>query len=215
MMMITEYHESKLYRQDGPFAGELIKAEGALCPDGKRRNAHPSFDGVADTFFSIPAFVYVRRTRVYGYVTVETLSGFTTSTDDDPATVKFVPYTYRKNHHLIEPIVRDIYGHEVPRGEGPFKNIDEIKQANREAGKFFFSPDTMRFFDSHILTGVIGGRFFITSEQPPEGPRRYSVRVAWEDGGVSTMTPGSAADEWHTSVFAAQREVDGYVKALS
>ena len=99
----TELHESALIRTDPPFGGDLVRAEGALCPDGKRRNAHASYDGVADTFFSIPAFVYVGRTRVYGYVTVSTMSGSSVPTEDDPETVRFRPYLYRKNHHLVEP----------------------------------------------------------------------------------------------------------------
>lgn len=101
-MATTNYHESTLVRRDGPFAGEMIRAEGALCPDGKRRNAHPSNDGVADTFFSIPAFVYVGSRRVYGYVTIETLQGYSTPMAGDPATVKFRPYKYRKHHALVE-----------------------------------------------------------------------------------------------------------------
>lgn len=70
----------------------------ALCPDGKVR---AFTGGIADTFFSIPASVCAKGTRVAGYVTVETREGFTTTTDDDPAVVKFVPYTYRKNHALV------------------------------------------------------------------------------------------------------------------
>lgn len=99
--MIRTYHESSITYADGPFSGNLIKAEGALCPDGTRRNAFPSGGGIADTFFSIPAFVYVGRTRVYGYVTVETVGGFTVDLPDDPATVKFIPYRYRKNAALV------------------------------------------------------------------------------------------------------------------
>jgi hypothetical protein len=99
--VIREYHDSKLVLSDGPFGGDLRRAVGALCPDGKRRTALPSADGVADTFFSIPAFVYAGGKRVYGYVTVETMSGSSVATDDDPATVKFVPYTYRKHANLV------------------------------------------------------------------------------------------------------------------
>lgn len=99
--MIREYEKSSIVWEDPPFACGIVRADGALCPDGKRRNAHPSFDGVADTFFSIPAFVYAEGKRVYGYVTVETLAGFTVDMPDDPATVKFRPYLYRKHHALV------------------------------------------------------------------------------------------------------------------
>jgi hypothetical protein len=100
--MRTEYFQSALVVSDGPFGGDLRKAEGALCPDGIRRNAYPSADGISDTFFSIPAYVNAEGKRVYGYVTVETIGGYSTVTDDDPATVKFVPYKYRKHHALVE-----------------------------------------------------------------------------------------------------------------
>ncbi len=101
--MIHQYHESSLIWEDGPFSCGILKANNALCPDGKRRNAFPSHDGIADTFFSIPCFVYVGKTRVYGYVTIETLNGFTVDMgEEDPHTVKFVPYKYRANHSLVE-----------------------------------------------------------------------------------------------------------------
>ena len=63
--------------------------------------------------------------------------------------------------------------------------IAEIKEANREAGFFFFQPATMRFFDSRVGRAVYegpGGIFFLTSEQfhshvdGTSGPRRWTVR---------------------------------------
>lgn len=99
----THYHESSLTR-DYPW-GALVRADGALCPDGVRRVAYPSTDGVADTFFSVPARVRITRDgaryTIAGYVTVETMSGYGTGTPDDPATVKFCPYLYRQNGHLL------------------------------------------------------------------------------------------------------------------
>jgi hypothetical protein len=55
----------------------------------------------ADTFFSIPASVTVGGKTVSGYVTVETAAGLTTSTDDDPAVVKFVAAQYGKNAGML------------------------------------------------------------------------------------------------------------------
>lgn len=70
----------------------------ALCPDGRVRAFR---GGIADTFFSIPARVSAAGTTVAGYVTVETRDGWSTATDDDPAVVKFMPFTYRKNHAIV------------------------------------------------------------------------------------------------------------------
>lgn len=68
-----------------------------------------------------------------------------------------------------------------------FTTIAEIKRANREAGFYFFSPSAMRFFGSRVLPTVYGGRYFVTSEQPPHGPRAYAVRRIGADGDVTTI----------------------------
>src|SRR3990167_9628009 len=69
--------------------------------------------------------------------------------------------------------------------------ISAIKEANRARGHHFFEADTLRFFRSRILRGVIGGRYFITSEQFEaysgyRAPRKYSVRECLEDGQIRT-----------------------------
>lgn len=71
----------------------------ALCPDGIVRAFQ---GGTADTYFSIPARVSAKGTTVRGFITVETVQGYSTPTTDDPAIVKFIPYKYRKNHALVE-----------------------------------------------------------------------------------------------------------------
>jgi hypothetical protein len=65
--------------------------------------------------------------------------------------------------------------------------IAKIKQANKEAGQFFFSPDTMRFFRSRVLDFVTYGDdqkvYFITSEKyvssdyRVQGRRLYTLRA--------------------------------------
>lgn len=98
--MRTDYFESALVRSDSLYGADLVKAEGALCPDGKRRNAFPSGNGNADTFSSIPAFVYVGRKRVYGFVTLG-------AAERGEETVKFVPHADRKNAALIGGTVEE------------------------------------------------------------------------------------------------------------
>jgi len=47
-------------------------------------------------------------------------------------------------------------------------NIDEIKRRNADAGRFFFSKDTLSFFQSRVNSEVYegpGGVFFVTSER--------------------------------------------------
>ena|SRR3990167_7849321 len=69
--------------------------------------------------------------------------------------------------------------------------ISQIKEANRARGHHFFEPATMRFFRSRVLRGVIGGRYFITSEQFESStgyraPRKYSVRECLDNGEIRT-----------------------------
>lgn len=66
-------------------------------------------------------------------------------------------------------------------------SVEEARTANRMRGHHFFDPDTMRFFRSRIASGMQGGRFFVTSEKPPHGPRHYTVRFAKKSGDVQTV----------------------------
>lgn len=83
-----------------------------------------------------------------------------------------------------------------------FKNMNEIKAANRAIGHHFFDADAMRFFLSRIEDGgrVYGGRYFITSEQfefrGELFERRYSLRRANDDGSIDTVF--GQFQEWET-----------------
>lgn len=59
--------------------------------------------------------------------------------------------------------------------------ITDIKEANKKAGKYFFSPDTMRFFRSRVASEVYTTlwsdyAYFVTSEINPSNKQAYSVR---------------------------------------
>lgn len=69
-----------------------------------------------------------------------------------------------------------------------FKTISEVKKANKEIGQFFFEKTTMRFFNSRIESGILKGRFFITSERFNEdAPRLFTLREVKPDGKVETL----------------------------
>jgi len=62
-------------------------------------------------------------------------------------------------------------------------DIDDIKMADRAAGRYFFEQSSMRFFRSRIGNTVYqgpGGIYFITSEQfvgsQETAPRKFTVR---------------------------------------
>jgi hypothetical protein len=73
--------------------------------------------------------------------------------------------------------------------QGKYGTIEDIKRANREAGRYWFSPDTLRFFRSRVGREVYGGRFFISSEQRETyTERRYTVREAMPDGTIENAS---------------------------
>ena len=84
----------------GPFACGFVSGR-ALCSDGKVRAVRFQNGGIADTFFSVPCSVKVDGRTVSGYVTIETVDGWSTPTAEDPAVVRFVAYTYGRNGHLL------------------------------------------------------------------------------------------------------------------
>lgn len=72
-----------------------------------------------------------------------------------------------------------------------YQSIDEIIRTNVNANQKWFSPSTMEFFRSRVIsTAPIEGRFFITSEQVPHNDhRKYTLRVARADGRIDTVGP--------------------------
>jgi hypothetical protein len=69
-----------------------------------------------------------------------------------------------------------------------YRSMADVESANRQIGNHWFDRDTMRFFNTKIESGLIGGKYFITSERYDEDrPRRYSVRRADTDGTIDTV----------------------------
>jgi len=87
-MMKREYAQGTSLVTSGPW--DDYTAATALCPDGKVRKVK-RIATTGDTYFSIPASVTVKGKTIAGFLMV----------DGDPTTVRFVPYTYRKNHNMF------------------------------------------------------------------------------------------------------------------
>jgi hypothetical protein len=73
--------------------------------------------------------------------------------------------------------------------------IDEIKEANQEAGQHWFSKGAMRFFNCSLGRKTFG-RYFVTGERQKtfsgnwadvSGPRRFTLRRCQEDGTIKTI----------------------------
>ena len=68
-----------------------------------------------------------------------------------------------------------------------YNTVSDIRCAHINFGGHFFDRDSMRYFNSRILDGVIGGRYFITSEKYREEPRRYTIReITYPDRDIVT-----------------------------
>ena len=62
----------------------------------------------------------------------------------------------------------------------------DVKQANKNAGYYFFSKDTMRFFGTRIVSALYKNNTFITSDYTgfERNNRAYSVRVFHPETGI-------------------------------
>lgn len=77
---------------------------------------------------------------------------------------------------------------------GPTITMASIREHATEHGCRWFEPGATRFFRSRYPRSAVllpdGRAAFVTSEQPPHGPRRYTVRAYdYTDGMVETVGP--------------------------
>ena len=69
-----------------------------------------------------------------------------------------------------------------------FKTLGEFKRAYKATGMHFFDRKTMRFFNSRIESGLLKGKYFITSEQFDEKALRYyTLREIQPDLSINTV----------------------------
>ncbi len=68
-----------------------------------------------------------------------------------------------------------------------YPNLLAVVRANDEAGRHWFETDTMEFFKTRLESDLIDGRYFISSERGPYGPRAYTIRLADEDAHIQTV----------------------------
>lgn len=86
--------------------------------------------------------------------------------------------------------------------------MEEIKAANRKAGRFFFSPDTMLFFDSWVSNKVFTcekGTFFVTCEGYFSLSRRYTVRFTIDGSRIESLEEFKKYDSLEDALSAAKK----------
>ena len=108
---------------------------------------------------------------------------------------------------LLDMLDVDEERRERPPVVAPISTMAELKARNRENGGHWFSPANMKFFNSRIESGVLRGRYFISSERFDENsPRLFSVRSFDEAGEVDTVGEFQA--------YRSKAEAVAAVKAL-
>jgi hypothetical protein len=68
-----------------------------------------------------------------------------------------------------------------------FNNITDIKLANKAIGHHWFSPSTLRFFKSKVVSDVMFGQYFITRETDFTDGIAFTIRQALPDGQIETI----------------------------
>jgi hypothetical protein len=105
-------------------------------------------------------------------------------------------------------------------------SIKTIKEANKMAGQHFFSPDTMKFFNSEVEEYTYDHKdpngdhiFFVTSEQFEDSthtlhPRTWSVRSFNPKNGHVRPTPDEFARllDFNTALKKIGEVVEGKIK---
>lgn len=87
--------------------------------------------------------------------------------------------------------------------------MDKLQQMARDAGSYWFEPDTLRFFKSRVsreaYQGADGRWYFVSSEQAPRASRLYSVRAV-DDGWANVESYGGfQAYETRAQAYSALR----------
>lgn len=119
---------------------------------------------------------------------------------------QYFPTEYRKAvATLLEYAIKRVRRSRPPEKRN-ISTIHELKVLNEKNGGCWFEPATMRFFGTKIESGIICGKYFITSEQPPRGPRAYSVRSFDDQGDVSTVGEFAHLPSKTAALFAIPTE---------
>jgi hypothetical protein len=76
-----------------------------------------------------------------------------------------------------------------------YRNITEIKKANKAAGKYWFSPATIKAFASRVETPIMEGRYWVESTRNYDDTARdYKLVVADDSGNVEYVRDPAGYD---------------------
>lgn len=67
-----------------------------------------------------------------------------------------------------------------------FRDMQEVRQANRALGHVWFSAETMEYHGTTVESELIGGQWFVTRDRTWNGGKAYTIRHVDSDGDVHT-----------------------------
>ncbi len=123
-------------------------------------------------------------------------------------TGQYFPTEYRKAARAVlgtyASAVRGAMAKNAPQ-TFTYRAIADVRAANKAVGGHWFDRSSMRFFNSVIESGLIGGRFFVTSERMDlDRPKLYSVREAKPTGEIDTVGEFQGYRDRTSAVLAAR-----------
>ncbi len=89
----------------------------------------------------------------------------------------FLAYVGTEDGRVIQALASSRHGISSPPlfpASTAFKTVSDIRAVHKG---HWFDRKTMKFFGSKLYPTIYGGKYFITSEQPPHGPRVFSIRA--------------------------------------
>lgn len=110
-------------------------------------------------------------------------------------TGQYFPTEYRKAAASVLEYAAREARRSRPEVAREVESIEDLTELNRQNGGCWFEPDTMSFFGTQIETEIIQGKYFVTSEQPPHGPRKFTLRSFDQKGRVNTVGEFCAYDD--------------------
>lgn len=109
-------------------------------------------------------------------------------------TGQYWPTEYRKAAKaVLESYISAVKQHRASENSltHSYQTIQDVRAASQAAGQHWFDRSTMRFFNTKIVSPLIAGRYFVTSEFHNIGDQRrptlFTIREAKPDASIDTV----------------------------
>lgn len=103
-------------------------------------------------------------------------------------TGQYFPTEYRKAAATLLEYATRKAKQSRPPAKAKVSSISDLQRLNEQNGGCWFEPSTMRFFRTRIESGILRGKYFITSDQRDyDTPRKFTARSFDDEGSVGTV----------------------------